>query len=333
MARPTPRTHGTRPTGGTRPYQPTTRRVVRPPHRTRDHRYARPSYRYVRNHPAALRPVPTARWYRPYYTRWYVHPWYRWTHSTTVVVNFGFDCYAWSPWWSPPARAGWMWVPGVWVGASWTPGHWAPVRTAPVGYVYVPGYWDQDVYVEGWYRPAEREQGDWSWIEGYYLDDGTFVRGHWRPTKPGPDGYLWEPGFWDGETWVDGFWRPEYRSAYTWVSSYYDADGIYHGGYWAPLEERAGEVWVPGWFDGNQWVEGYWVPEAEYESTDVSSWEPAAGWDDGWEVEGFGDGAIVAGDGSDTAAPAPAPAPASVAPVPEGSPLGIPVEVDVEDAP
>jgi hypothetical protein len=288
---------------------------VRPPYYSgRDHRYVRPHWSYVRPAPYAYRPPPARTWYRPYYTRWYVHPYYRSAYATTCVVGFGFTTYAWTAAWTPPPRAGWAWVSGVWVGGMWTPGYWAPLTPAPVGFVYVPGYWNQTAYVEGFYRPAQRDDGDWTWVEGYYLDDGTFVRGHWRPAKPGPEGYTWEPGFWDGETWVDGFWRPEYRPGFTWVSAWFDADGIFHTGYWAPLDDQPGSVWIPGWFDGNQWIEGYWVASSEYEATDATSWEPPEGWDAGWDVVGMGDGQILSGDGAAPAAAAPAP-------------LGLPVDV------
>lgn len=281
--RPTSPTFGGRPTGAVRPYTPG-RPVVRPPHHTTDHRFARPNPRYVRPVPYASRPVPAAWHYRPYYTRWYVHPYFRWTHATTVVVGLGFAPYPWTVSWVPPARPGWVWVPGVWMGPVWTPGYWAPLAPAPVGYVYVRGWWDNEVYVEGYHRPVERE-GDWRWVDGYYLDDGQFVRGYWEPTMTPPEGYGWEPGFWDGETWNEGFWRPEFRSGFTWVSAYYDEDGIFHGGYWAPLEQREGSVWIPGWFDGNAWVEGYWVDESAYATTDPQAWEPPEGWDAGWDEE------------------------------------------------
>jgi hypothetical protein len=44
-------------------------------------------------------------------------------------------------------------------------------------------------------------------------------------------------------------------------------------------------VWIPGWFDGQQWVEGYWVPEQEYQTTNVQSWQPPTGYDDGWDPQ------------------------------------------------
>ena len=187
-----------------------------------------------------------------------------------------------------------MWVPGYWEYGYWNPGFWRPRYQAPTNYTYVPGYWHQEVYVEGYYRPEERTDGDWEWVEGYYLDDGTHVPGHWRPYEEGPEGYRWEPGLWDGETWVEGFWRPEYRPHFTWLSSFFDEDGIFHAGYWLPIDDQEGYVWVPGWFDGNEWVEGYWVRQDEFMEADVDGWAPEEGWHDGWEVgEGWGDGHVV----------------------------------------
>jgi hypothetical protein len=304
--RPAPSVHGARP-ASTRPYTPGAG-PQRPVWQSQDRRYNRPNPVYVRPAYGAGRPPPNYAWYRPYYTRWYVHPYYRSVYATWSVVNFGFYCDPWSTYWAPPFRAGWGWNPGWWAGTMWWPGYWSPLGAAPVGYAYVPGYWYNDVYVDGWYRPAQRDNG-WTWVDGYYLDDGTFIRGHWMPTRPGPEGYVWEPGFWDGERWVEGFWRPQFRSSYTWVSSYFDVDGIYHGGYWAPLQAQPGQVWIPGWFDGNQWVEGYWVNETEYQSTDVQSWQPEQGYDAGWEASGMGS----------YGAPAPQGAPQDL-------PLGIPVE-------
>jgi len=250
----------------------------------------------VSHHPRAHYGRPSYYHYRPYYTRWYVHPWWRWCYSTTVVVGFGFSTYAWYDWWAPPNRAGWIWVPGYWYWGYWHPGYWRPYGPAPVHYVYVPGWWESEtVYVEGYYRTEER--AEWEWVEGYYLEDGLYIRGHWVPTEAGPDGYVWEPGFWDGEVWVDGFWRPEYRADYYWISSYYDEDGVFRSGYWMPIEEQEGYVWIPGWFDGNAWEDGYWIRDEDVYAEDVASWEPAEGWDDGWEVGGgWGDGDIIRND-------------------------------------
>jgi len=233
--------------------------------------------------------VPGRYHYRPYYSRWYVHPYHRYHYSTWVVVSFTFAVHPWQVGWIPPARAGWSWMPGYWSGPVWVPGYWSPVSYAPVyygvNYVYVPGWWQNDIYIEGYYRPDTRDDGDWAWIEGYYLEDGTYISGHWEPTGVAPEGYSWEAGFFDGETWVEGFWRPTFRTNYVWISSWFDADGIYNSGYWEPTEAVPGQVWIPGWFDGNTWVEGYWIDESAYSSTDYDSWQPEEGWHDGWDPE------------------------------------------------
>ena len=204
------------------------------------------------------------------------------------MVSFAFNAHPWNVTWAPPVRNGWYWIPGHWAGHVWVPGYWQPSISAPVysgvNYVYVPGWWQNDLYVEGYYRPSYRDDGDWIWMDGYYLEDGTYVSGHWAPTYLGPDGYVWEAGFFDGEEWIEGFWRPEYRSGFVWVSSWFDDDGIYHTGYWEPIQATQGQVWIPGWFDGNVWIEGYWVSENEYLNTNVRDWEPEEGWNDGWDT-------------------------------------------------
>jgi len=148
-------------------------------------------------------------------------------------------------------------------------------------YVYVAGWWAGDVYIEGHWRLVSRS--GWVWVDGHYTDDVYYVRGSWHPVDVTHEGYVWVSGFFDGETWVEGFWRPEYRDGYRWVEGWFDGDGIFHCGHWEPIEERVGEVWIPGWFDGNEWQAGYWVTEAEYTDTDTESWTPEPGYDSGWE--------------------------------------------------
>ncbi|RME25293.1 MAG: hypothetical protein D6798_09300, partial [Deltaproteobacteria bacterium] len=234
-------------------------------------------------------PPPRWRWYRPYYAHWYVHPYYRWVHATVALAWLSFEVHAWTDAWVPPPRPGWIWVPGYWDGPVWVPGHWVPAAAAPVWhgrrYVYVPGWWVGDVYVEGYYRAETRDTGDWIWVDGYYLDDGTYVWGYWVPAGEAPDGYVWVPGFWDGDTYVDGFWRPESRPGYVWVGAWYDEDGVYHSGYWEPTVAEPGKVWIPGWFDGETWVNGYWVDAEEYEAADPQDWDPPEGWDEGWDED------------------------------------------------
>ena len=274
----------------TRDYNAPRNAQQRRPHHVRDHRVARPHHRSVRTHRSAYRAVPRYSAYRSWYSHWYIHPYYRHWHASTCVVGFTFNVFPWRPVWVPPSRVGWVWVAGAWYGGVWWPGYWEPTATTTVvvydtQYVYVPGYWQGEIYVDGYYRSAERTDGGWEWVEGYYLEDGTYLAGHWRPTTDAPEGYTWEPGFFDGEAWVGGFWRPEFRRGFVWVSSWFDSDGIFHAGYWEPLRDEAGFVWVPGWFDGTQWVEGEWVSEADYQAADPSSWEPEPGWNEGWDEE------------------------------------------------
>ncbi len=282
-----PASHGSsRPSGTTRSYSSSSRSRTPPAYQTRDHRYSHPSPYYVHTHPAAHRPPPSHVYYRSYYVNYWVHPYYRYQHAATVVVSFGFVVNPWVVTWAPPPRAGWTWTAG-WYDAwgYYHPGYWVPVSPAPVyrsvQYVYVPGWWEGNTYVEGFYRPTSR--AGWTWVDGYYLSDGSYVPGHWQPRSRAPEGYVWQAGFYDGEQWVEGFWRPEYRAGYTWVNGYFDEYGVYNSGYWMPTQERAGYVWIPGWFDGHQWVEGYWVSESEYQNADVQGWEPEEGYDAGWQ--------------------------------------------------
>jgi hypothetical protein len=270
----------------TRSYDPTPRTAttVRPVHRSTDVRYARPDPRVVRRYPSAPAPPPSSITYRTRYTHWWLHPYYRYTHVTYVVVAFPFMVDPWGPVWIPPPRQGWVWVPGYWSFGWWHPGHWRPLGLPPVlhsvSYIYVPGWWFGDVYVEGYYRVADRD--GWVWVEGAYTADGRYIPGHWRPLERPPKGYVWEPGFYDGEVWVEGFWRPAGVRGFLWVEAGYDSDGLYRGGFWEPVEPRPGHVWIPGWFDGNSWQGGSWVTEQAYRTADPAAEQPDPGFDDGW---------------------------------------------------
>ena len=265
-------------------------KAATPLHRTRDHRYARPRSYRLTQHPQAHHAPPRFTPYRAWYSHWWIHPFFRWQHATIRAVQFPFAVTAWVVDWTPDPRPGWTWVAGRHVGPVWHPGHWRPAHTravvySSISYIYVAGYWSGDTYLEGYYRPEERTDGDWAWVEGYYLEDGVYVAGHWVPSGTPPEGMTWEAGFFDGEEWVEGFWRPGQRSGHRWISSYYDDEGVYHSGYWEPIQAQAGAIWVPGWFDGNTWQEGYWVPTEEYESADLTAWEPEPGFDSGWSED------------------------------------------------
>ena len=260
---------------------------------------------------------------------WWVHPYYRYQHTATVVVSFGFVVNPWVVSWAPPPRAGWSWVGGYYDGwGVYHPGYWAPmappVAYVSAGYVYVPGWWQNNVYIEGYYRAPARH--GWAWEDGYYLSDGSYVPGHWQPQTAAPAGYIWEPGFFDGDTWVEGFYRPEHRSNYTWVNGYFDEDGVFNAGYWMPTTAKPGYVWVPGWFDGQAWVEGYWEAEATYYSADVDNWQPQQGWNDGWQQSSSAPSEASAGSGKKATVAAQPTAEADD----EDMPLAVPVEVEEE---
>jgi hypothetical protein len=38
-------------------------------------------------------------------------------------------------------------------------------------------------------------------------------------------------------------------------------------------------IWIPGWFDGTEWIDGFWVTQEEYRGTDPQRWVPEPGWD------------------------------------------------------
>ena len=321
-----PANHGAPPQGGTRSYNAQPGQHARPAYQTRDARYAHPAPNYhVRPYPGVGYGPPPRAWYRASYVNWWVHPYYRYQHAATVVVSFGFVVNPWVVTWAPPPRAGWSWVGGYYDPYGfYHPGYWAPsappVTYVSAGYVFVPGWWQGATYIEGYYRAPSR--AGWLWVDGYYLSDNSYVPGHWEPQSTAPDGYVWEPGFFDGDTWVEGFYRPEHRSGYTWVNGYFDDSGVYNAGYWMPTTQNPGYVWVPGWFDGQQWVEGYWEAESKYYSADVQNWQPEAGVDDGWSQSAT----ASASQGSSKKATVAAPSEASS----DDMPLAVPVEVDEE---
>lgn len=106
------------------------------------------------------------------------------------------------------------------------PRHWRPgVRVvAPHVRVYV-GPWAFG------YVPAPR--AGWVWVAGHYTETGRWVPGYWRPAFTRA-GWSWVPGYWVGDEYVDGYWREASRPGSVWVDGYYDDDGRWVAGYWAP---------------------------------------------------------------------------------------------------
>lgn len=116
----------------------------------------------------------------------------------------------------------------------------------------------------GWMGPP---RDGYIWVEDQSW--AGWVPGSYAPATVAPEfggvAYVWVDGFWVGETYIDGFWRPERRldGAWVWVDGAYDTAGVYHPGYWEPADAwPEGMTWEPGFFDGHQWVEGFWRPAA-----------------------------------------------------------------------
>ena len=101
------------------------------------------------------------------------------------------------------------------------------------------------VVVNPWaygYRPAAR--AGWTWVEGYYAQDGSWVPGYWAPAYQRP-GYVWVAGHWEGDRYLDGYWREIARPGWTWVDGYYDRGGRWVQGYWAPAGPPQGPPPAP----------------------------------------------------------------------------------------
>ncbi len=284
----------------TRPPSSGNRPVTRPPTHGRPPSYRPPPpsrHPPSRYNPYWYNPRPVSRavpwyyvyyppYYAPYYPwhlRWYVHPYARYWWPVSHWVWLGGPVYPWTIGWAAPVRPGWVWVSAVAVGTAAAvtannrrasePGHYEPAQEPPQEYVYVEGFWVGDGYVEGFYRLQSRGD-DWLWVDGRYTEDRVYQWGYWMPRKAPPQGYRWEPGFFDGERWVEGYWRPVERAGFTWVNSFFNEEGEFTTGYWAPTEEKQGMTWIPGWFDGTSWVEGYWADSREVQKANLEDFEP-----------------------------------------------------------
>ncbi len=68
---------------------------------------------------------------------------------------------------------------------------------------------------------------------------------------------------------MTGFWRPSARVGFTWVEAHVTDSEEYVTGYWEPEGASPdGMMWRPGYFDGNDWVAGGWVPSERYSAYD-----------------------------------------------------------------
>lgn len=212
----------------------------------------RPRWTTVPRYAGAFGP-PTRVWsYRPYYSRWGQHPYRRFRYATTPSAAQSEEGFREIR--GPDGRA-----------------LREPTFPPPPGYVWEAGYWSGDDYIEGFFRIRVREDGAWDWVAARQRR-GRRVGGYWRPEQV-VEGYSWEPGFFDGVDWVAGFWRPMERPDFVWVPARRDGS-VLETGYWRPERDRAGSVWIPGWFDGSQWVPGLWVDEASYDEAEAIGWQP-----------------------------------------------------------
>ncbi len=117
----------------------------------------------------------------------------------------------------PPARDGFVWIPGFWGWESqhhvWLPGHWEGARA---GHVYHRALW-------------VREGAHWRLVPAYWEPIAGAVAGRvdearmipppprYEPMPHPRHGHVWSPGHWEWRggrfEWVTGFWvaeRPGY---------------------------------------------------------------------------------------------------------------------------
>lgn len=61
-------------------------------------------------------------------------------------------------------------------------------------------------------------------------------------------------------------WSPHYvpaaRSGWRWSAGHYDVYGQWQPGHWRPYAAQAGNDWVPGYWVGTRYYDGYWRPLA-----------------------------------------------------------------------
>lgn len=81
--------------------------------------------------------------------------------------------------------------------------------------------------------------------------------------------------------WMFGY-RPAPRTGWVWVDGYTTADGAYMPGYWAPATPRPGYDWVPGHWEGDRYVEGYWREAYRPGFTWVDGYYDRGQWIDGY---------------------------------------------------
>jgi hypothetical protein len=95
----------------------------------------------------------------------------------------------------------------------------------------------------------------------------TVVIDPFSPTYvPAPHaGFVWVPGSYDPYGfYTPGYWQPTgVRVGYLWVPGYWIGH-TYHDGYWRP-HGRDGQAWIDGYYLDGRYVPGRWVGAGEFD--------------------------------------------------------------------
>lgn len=60
---------------------------------------------------------------------------------------------------------------------------------------------------------------------------------------------------------IPGYWRAPFKKGFYWVEGKEDESGNWIPGHWHPVKPAPkGQVWVPDYFNGMVWVQGYRRP-------------------------------------------------------------------------
>lgn len=85
-------------------------------------------------------------------------------------------------------------------------------------------------------------------------------------------------------------WSPHYvpaaRSGWSWAAGHYDAWGQWHPGHWRPVSARAGYDWVPGYWVGAHYYDGYWRSYNRVGYSWVSGYYSRGAWCEGYWHDG-----------------------------------------------
>ncbi|MEW6516388.1 MAG: hypothetical protein AB1439_05715 [candidate division FCPU426 bacterium] len=98
--------------------------------------------------------------------------------------------------------------------------------------------------------------------------------------------YIWvEPYSLQEDVVVPGFWRLRDRAGFIWVDGYWNG-AYFCPGYWKPLKSCGSQwVWVPGHWWGKYWIEGKWRPAKRTGYTwREGHWTRNGEWEEGYWV-------------------------------------------------